>query len=414
MTTFTVDSIGEEQLHLRAVKKKPLYFENLDIMRFVAAYLVLLSHVELTMGLMGLPNNWSNPWADLESSGKANLWSAYNGDLLKLFHAFSHEMGAMAVIFFFVLSGFLITLLLLREKETKGRIDVKRFYLRRVLRIWPLYFVVVLLGLYGLPFLGDAFYVKSQSPNLGADWKVLDLPYLLILPNLSNGLMLGGFPPNIGQAWSIGVEEQFYLFWPWLFILLKAKPKWLTVFIALVVAVKFMALQWGWPRWLQIFLVTMKFESMAIGGIGAYLYFNGTLRFVTKTAWRLIGVLAVGGILVSFIMCPIQIQDALFLIQSGFFLLIILAGVILPNQMPVAVKRPLIWLGQRSYGIYMWHMMFLTFSGYLTTRLLPVDFLSPESVVVLSTGLTIAVSHLSYQWLEMPFLRLKHRIGAVR
>ena len=383
-------------------------------MRFVAAYLVLLSHVELTMGLMGLPNNWSNPWADLESSGKANLWSAYNGNLSKLLHAFSHEMGAMAVIFFFVLSGFLITLLLLREKEATGKIDVKRFYLRRVLRIWPLYFVVVLLGLYGLPLLGDAFYVKSQSPNLAADWRILDLPYLLILPNLSNGLMVGGFPPNIGQAWSIGVEEQFYLFWPWLFILLKAKPKWLTVFIVLVLAVKVMALQWGWPRWLQIFLVTMKFESMAIGGIGAYFYFKGGIKMIPMNAWRVIGAGALLGILGSFVLCPPQIQDALFLVQSCFFLLVILAGVVLPNKLPLVVRGPLVWLGQRSYGIYMWHMMFLTFSAYISSRLFPANLLNPATVVLLSTAMTIGMSHLSYMLLEMPFLRLKHRLGAVK
>jgi peptidoglycan/LPS O-acetylase OafA/YrhL len=394
--------------------EKSAYFENLDIMRFVAAYVVLLSHVELTLGLMGLPNKWSNPWADLESSGEVHLWSAYGGDLSKLLHALSHEMGAMAVIFFFVLSGFLITLLLLREKEVRGQIDVRRFYMRRVLRIWPLYFVVVILGLYVLPYLGGAFYVASQSPNLSTDWRILDLPYLLILPNLSNGLMQGGFPPNIGHAWSIGVEEQFYLFWPWLFLLIKAKPKWLVAFIAVVVAIKFISLQWEWPRWLQIFLVTMKFESMAIGGIGAFLYHHGWLKGVGKNVWRFMALLSLAGVVISFALCPGSIQDALFLVQSGFFLLIILAGVMLPKTFPQRMSKPLIWLGQRSYGIYMWHMMFLTLSAYsLRGHEVEQYIASIAWMVVMSSALTFLMSHLSYRWLEMPFLQLKGRFATI-
>ena len=395
------------------MKKNLIYFENLDIMRFVAAYLVMLAHIELTMALIGLPNNWTNPWADLEQSGEAHLWNAYNGSFLRLLHALSHEMGAMAVVFFFVLSGFLITLLLLRERKSKGGIDVKRFYLRRVLRIWPLYFLVIGLGLYVLPNLGDAFQVRSQSPNLQQDWRILDLPYLLLLPNLSNGLMLGQFPPNIGQAWSIGVEEQFYLFWPWLFLLTKAKPKWLFTFIAFMVVTKFLALQLMWPRWLQIFLVTMKFEAMAIGGVGAYAYSQGTFNVVSSNTWRALGFFGVFGLLMTFWFCPSSIQDALFLFQSGCFLLVILAGVHLPNKMPIEMKKCLIWLGKRSYGIYMWHMMFLTFSVRLVSSFDVCSGAFIPLVIAGSTVMTITVSHISYKWLEMPFLRLKRRFGSV-
>ncbi len=383
-------------------------------MRFIAAFVVLLSHVELTLGLMGLPNRWSNPWADLEESGEAHLWNAYNGDILKLLHAFSHEMGAMAVIFFFVLSGFLITLLLLREKEVRGTIDIKRFYIRRVLRIWPLYFLVVLLGLYVLPHCGEAFYVKSQSPNLLGDWRVLDLPYLVILPNLSTGLMLGSFPPNIGHAWSIGVEEQFYLFWPWLFLLIKSRPKWLIAFIVAVVAIKFIALQLEWPRWLQIFLVTMKFESMAIGGIGAFLYHHGWLNGIRNQAYWLLALMGMIGVVTTFCFCPKSIQDALFLVQSGFFLIVILAGVKSPNPLPKGIKKYLAWLGQRSYGIYMWHMSMMTLSAYLLEALEIEKYaVAVLWMVVISSALTFLLSYLSYRWFEMPFLRMKNRFTPV-
>ena len=390
------------------MKKNQIYFENLDMMRFVAAYLVLLSHVELTMGLMGGTNAWSNPWSDLEKSRDFNLWSACNGNIHELMHALSHEMGAMAVVFFFVLSGFLITLLLLREQDLTGRIDIKGFYIRRVLRIWPLYFLVVILCLYVLPHLGDTFYVEKQTPNLSADWKILDLPYLLILPNLSNGLMNGALPPNIGQAWSIGVEEQFYLFWPWLFLLLRAKPKWLSLFVFFVLMVKTIALQTGWPRWLQIFLVTMKFESMAIGGIGAYVFHTGWTKSISIQIWRVVGVAGALGVVLTFWLCPQEIQDALFLVQSCLFLLVILTAVHLPSRMPKVTKMLMVWLGKRSYGIYMWHMMFLTLS---VKALSAIEIASPHPVwvVFVSTGLTILASHLSYSLWELPFLRLKKK-----
>ena len=382
-------------------------------MRFFAAYIVLLSHVDLTLALMGLPNNWFNCWKLIETGQGATIWGALDGKPMSLLQALIHEMGAMAVVFFFVLSGFLITLLLLREHRERGQIDIRRFYLRRILRIWPLYFLVVILGLYVLPELGEAFYVKSQSPNLEGDWRALDLPYLLILPNLSLGLMSGGHPPNIGQAWSIGVEEQFYLFWPFLILLVCNRPKWLTVFIGCLVMVKFLFLEFGAPRWLQVFMATMKFESMAIGGLGAFLYHNhaATLHSYSTRHWNLLGVLGIFGVIFSFWLCPIGLQDGLFIIQSVLFLLVILFGVMVPNRMPEGLKKMFIWLGQRSYGIYMWHMMFLTLVANGLKSILGEDEHTALPLAVISSVLTIFVCQLSYRFYELPFLKLKERFG---
>ncbi|MFL6194529.1 MAG: acyltransferase family protein, partial [Thermoanaerobaculia bacterium] len=160
---------------------RKVHFRGLDSLRFLAALFVILDHVPMNQGSAGLPNPH---------------WGA-------LFYR-----GAPAVAFFFTLSGFLITYLLLEERRKTGEIGVWRFYLRRACRIWPLYFVIVAFGL--------AFY-NFVLPRLGVRYPVeYDLGlavalYTLFLPNVMSGLYrVGGI---LNPLWSIGVEEQFYLAW---------------------------------------------------------------------------------------------------------------------------------------------------------------------------------------------------------
>ena len=128
------------------------------------------------------------------------------------------SIGRVGMVLFFVLSGFLITYLLLVEREDRHRIDIPRFYLRRILRIWPLYFLIVgicqflipVKGLFGL----DSIY-SVTAPN----FRLASLYYLLFLPNLAF-LTVWPVNPLLGYTWSIGVEEQFYLLWPVLLLLL--------------------------------------------------------------------------------------------------------------------------------------------------------------------------------------------------
>ena len=104
------------------------HFKGLDSLRFFAAYLVVLHHAEQIRMTYGLFN-------------------------LKQYSLFNN--GGLAVTFFFVLSGFLISYLLLKEQFGKGTISVKKFYFRRVLRIWPLYFLLILIGTLLLPYILD-------------------------------------------------------------------------------------------------------------------------------------------------------------------------------------------------------------------------------------------------------------------
>jgi peptidoglycan/LPS O-acetylase OafA/YrhL len=106
-------------------KTSSVYFENLNAIRFIAASLVVFHHIEQIKAIFGLPNFWNN----------------------EVFFI----IGKLGVILFFVLSGFLISYLLYKEKELTNTIGIKNFYVRRILRIWPLYFLIILLALFLFP-----------------------------------------------------------------------------------------------------------------------------------------------------------------------------------------------------------------------------------------------------------------------
>src|SRR5690606_12681648 len=147
-----------------------------------AAALVIFTHLELFKRRAGLENFWQKP--------------------------FFFEAGGAGVDFFFVLSGFLITSLLLVELEKKGKINLGKFYMRRILRIWLLYYFVLLACYFILPYL-SIFYFEGYSDAIFVDfWEKLLLS-LFFLPNAA----LSFFPgiPYAAPLWSIGVEEQFYL-----------------------------------------------------------------------------------------------------------------------------------------------------------------------------------------------------------
>ena len=127
----------------------------------------------------------------------------------------------LGVILFLVLSGFLISYLLFKEQDTTRDIGIKKFYLRRILRIWPLYFFVIGFALFVLPYVTFLIYPGAVKLSMETKfYKALPL-YLLFLPNYV--LVSIATIPFCSQTWSIGVEEQFYLIWPALNKLFKNK-----------------------------------------------------------------------------------------------------------------------------------------------------------------------------------------------
>ena len=233
--------------------KQKIYFPNLNGLRFIAAFLVIIHHTEQIKSICKIDNYWG-------------------------VIPFIGIIGKLGVVLFFVLSGFLITFLLLAEENIKKRISIKSFYIRRILRIWPLYYLIILLGLWILP--NVSFFTW---PGFGKDiiYKHLFLKiilYVIFLPNLVLSLL--GIVPYASQTWSIGSEEQYYLVWP---IILKNVKKYRIVLMLLIVFLYlFIALILSshysdiipYKAVLKAFWSTFNIDCMAIGGFFAVLLFQ--------------------------------------------------------------------------------------------------------------------------------------------
>src|SRR5256885_13938197 len=223
------------------------YFKNLNSLRFLAALLVILSHLEYLKKIFGLKSY--------------------------LHFSFFEIAGNLGVVCFFVLSGFLITWLLLEEKDLYKKVHAGSFYIRRILRIWPLYYLIVLLGFFVFP--GLQLFSFPGYP-LSGELKAQLFMYLFLVPNISS---LFFTPlPYIGQLWSIGVEEQFYLVWPW-FISKTRKPlRAIVLFLITWWIVKAIITISGtqneWLLLLVRFIHTSTYDSLLIGAMGAYVIRN--------------------------------------------------------------------------------------------------------------------------------------------
>ena len=137
------------------MNKKQIFFPGLNGLRFFAALFVLITHLELFKHLNGFPDIWNNP-------------------LILSF-------GSIGVDLFFVLSGFLITYLLLAEKGATGDISLKQFYIRRMLRIWPLYFFIVFLTFLIMPL----FPLFPFSQGVKSNYFQKVTLYIFMLPNVA-------------------------------------------------------------------------------------------------------------------------------------------------------------------------------------------------------------------------------------
>jgi peptidoglycan/LPS O-acetylase OafA/YrhL len=373
------------------------HFANLTPLRFIAAYLVVIFHVEETRKMFGLPN-------------------------LTHFSVFTH--GPMAVSFFFVLSGFLITFLLLQEHDQAAGIDVRRFYFRRVLRIWPLYFLMVFVGLVLIPIgvkLGRVPYDAPFEPWDVAAYFVLFLPFVV---NLKYGNHF------LTPLWSVGVEEMYYLGWAPI-------VKWLrkhllailagTVFVkALLAIVAHYLLQSA--QVLEV-LRMLQFEAMAIGGLAAYFVFHRAQPvcrhwLFSKPAQALLllplivrllahRAAAEYSLLYASVFDHVVFTPLVLMLLFAWFIV----NVSVNERRIISLDtRLLSYLGDISYGIYMYHalvisLVFVPFlDDYRAAPGLPATLL----LHALVAALTFLLAALSKSLFENRFLKYKERFLAPR
>lgn len=360
-----------------------IYFPNLNGLRFIAALLVIIHHVEQFKEILGYQNYSQTPFIKI--------------------------IGKLGVTLFFVLSGYLITYLLLVEEKNKGKIAIKDFYIRRALRIWPLYFLILILAFFIIPEI-QFFNIGELSNQLHENfWTKLTL-YVFFLPNL----VLGLYPiiPFASQLWSIGYEEQFYLVWPLLIKKIKNKNFIFFTIIGVFIISKFLVfyvfdaylIQNNYYKIAEVFFNMPSIDCMAIGGGFAYLLFNKSVvlekMFSKKlqiTLYSVLIILITKGIFIPFF--NNQVYSVLF----GILILNLSAN---KNSIVSLENKTLNFLGKISYGIYMYHTLMIV------VVLKSLFFLKIHNVVLensLSIMLTIIMASLSYKYLEEKFIKFKEK-----
>lgn len=342
----------------------------------------------------------------------------------------------MGVILFFVLSGFLITHLLLIEKKNSA-ISIKKFYIRRILRIWPLYFLILLLAFFILPRL-SLFYIPNSNDTLHDNFISKFLYFLFFLPNIA---VIRLAPVNFAaQAWSIGVEEQFYLIWPWIIKNVKKLALFFIIFILLFNSLEFILYylashftntfkyflffttnkQGFITNWLSFFKssyfnwVRLKdvfnIDCMAIGGLGALLYNskpNTLLNILYNTYFQL------AIYLITIIMLALGFHVAHFTSEIYAILFIIIILNLATNKKTIVnIDYPIFnYLGKISYGLYMYH-----FIGIVITIKFTHYFLGSYNNVALyglSFIISILIAGVSYAFFEKPFIKMKVKYSEI-
>lgn len=318
--------------------------------------------------------------------------------------AFKIPWPSGPVTTFFVISGFLITYLLMNEVGKTGDVSIGKFYMRRILRIWPLY--------YGYMVFALIVVAAFKGEINGAAWFIT-----FFSGNISHAIGIGIIP--LYHFWSLGVEEQFYAWYPWM---VKYNKKHI-LYAVCGLCVLWFGLKWGSYVVLgkgliyRIFAVT-QFDCMMLGAAGAIMYYRGTEwfkwlcsnLFVAITAWVLF---FTSGLWAKYIPSPIT-NEVVALIS----LIVIMAGLV---WKPILENKVMNYLGKISYGIYVIHPILL----YAGTRLLGARLATANAalcgggaifvlIFVLITGLTIGLASLSYKYFEMPFLRMKDKFSVIK
>lgn len=379
----TSESVLKRPVQGRAQSARTSHYPALDGIRGIAILLVFFYHF-----------NSSQQSANVV----IRIWTSLAG------------AGWIGVDLFFVLSGFLITGILFDTAHEKSR--VKNFYARRSLRIFPLYYGVLL-----------AFLVLT--PVLHLHWKAGHLLYFLYLSNmmpiLTPGLQSPGPAMMAGHLWSLAVEEQFYLMWPSIVWLVGGRRRLLTVCVAIMAGTLIL-------RTILVFrgvgfgyiypILPTRIDSLVCGGAAALLARGPSpATLPIKVVSVVSGVLTLGVLLcMRFTNIGNQILATFgYTVIAVFFACIVLFAQQNRGWVGrIGGHRILRFFGRYSYGLYMYHgflFIYLVMLVHPLQKLLGSEFLGGAIIVVLSLGMTLGIAMLSYHYFEAPILRLKRRFA---
>jgi peptidoglycan/LPS O-acetylase OafA/YrhL len=365
---------------------------DLDGLRGVAVLAVMLGHASLIAS-----------GADLQS-GTDHVPGLMRG-------------GIFGVDIFFVLSGFLITTILLEEQAIRGKFSLRSFYIRRALRLLPALFLVLIASVIYVLLL------KPDSVNFGLGVIALSGLYVSNFALMFEGVSLG----MLTATWSLAVEEQFYTIWPLALIALRRLPR--RVLLGLVIAGAIASA--GFRLWCflaaeagpGVMFGTISLPARADGLlVGAAVAIMVTSDMLPKSARGLSALRWISGLaglsLVSMLLLVTSVGPSLYYgtyALAGILTATLIAGLVGAPAAPLTAVlswRPLAWIGRISYGLYLFHV--------------PVYCLSPEpssllppsmGVAVVTAGAlacTFALAAASFYLVERRFLDLKDRIAGAR
>jgi peptidoglycan/LPS O-acetylase OafA/YrhL len=318
------------------------------------------------------------------------------------------EMGWLGVDMFFAISGFLIVTLLIRERSRDGYIDLKKFYIRRSLRIFPVYYMAIfaVVGFYAL--------VSPWKPN-GLRFYLAALPILLTYTQDFLTIQPGLFY----QCWSLAMEEQFYQVWPAIEKFAAGWASWVVLGAMLLLnqAVNFGYLDrlivwvYGDPEATMRPVFLISFTPILLGVVLAHAL-NNRRGFQLLHAWA--GYRISPFVILAALMAVCELAESLrgwprLSIQALMTLL--LASLVIREDhfaRPILTRPILVRLGVISYGMYVYHTFVIALANPVCERL----GVSSRFVLffVVATG-TYLLSEASYRFVEEPLLRLKSRFG---
>jgi len=378
-------------------------FYGLNSLRFLAAFGVFVHHVEEI--------------------------KHYTGYLAINNYRGISALGGICVTAFFVLSGFLLSYLLMKEKERKGTIQVKKFYLRRFLRILPLYYVTLIIYQLLVPALPLQVMEHISQQNISDSYNAISgivipdaLKQVLLLLLLPHVLLSMGVVFNPAHVWSIGVEEIFYLVWPLLILAARKHLKLFLSTIFLYLACYISALlilllisknslhstSYHIARSWFSFLYFERISCMAIGAAGAWLYIHrpSIVTLLRRRPVQVITILLLAMLMSKGITLPVMGNE----LYSILFCIIIL-NIVSPSEniLPLS-NRVFEYLGELTYGIYMLSPLAIVIGLELLERLQigKQSWFTSYIVIYCCTFLTtFLIARISYIVIERPFLKLK-------
>ena len=364
-----------------------VYFPNLNGLRFIAAFLVIIHHVEQIKSEYGLANHWRSRFVQI--------------------------IGDQGVVLFFVLSGFLITYLLLEEEKQTGTIKVRDFYVRRILRIWPLYFFIGFLALAVLPQIPMFILPGYELDFIYRNLQGKIVLYLLFLPNLMP--YVTGFIPYASQTWSIGTEEQFYLMWPLLMKNIKRHR------IALMMTIIFGYILVARALWsshtdflpfkyaINGFWSLFNIDCMAIGGfLAILLHTQSRYLKIVRNNWIFFAALLLVSYMLSQGVTIQHVYKETYAVLFGIIILNFAANPAIPFHLEFGMLK---YLGKISYGLYMYHPIGIVLGVNLAML---IGFTTNLVIYPLSVGFAVLIAGLSYKYFESFFLKFKLNFSSIR